>query len=88
MSVDFLDYSVQRLFDTYLRLSDRCDPQASSLPEILVLNLRDGHVQLPESVLDAAQDGPLVLERPSARKVKLEREQANDRHGGRVEDDA
>ena len=83
---DLLDHRVQRVLDPCLRLSHGDDGETCTLPEILVIDLRDGNVQLPEPVLDAAQDGPLVLERPCARKVKLEREEPNDRHGGCVGD--
>ena len=73
MSFDLLDHRAQRLLHSGLRLSNRYDTKPCSLPQILVVHLRDAHIQLAEPVLDATQDSSFIFERLRVRNVKFKR---------------
>ena len=45
-----------------------------------MVELSDRHVQFPESIFDATQDGTFLLERARARDVKLKRKKPDHRH--------
>src|SRR2546430_11145288 len=61
-------------------IRNRDNPDDRSLPGVLMLQLRHGHIEIPpQLILQAAQNLPLVLERLRVRDMQLEGEQT-DRH--------
>jgi hypothetical protein len=50
-----------------------------ALPEFVVLDLRDGHIELLQPVLDASEHHALVLEGPSPPDVQFDAQEP-DRH--------
>ena len=77
---DRFDDGLQCLFDTRLSVAHRNNAKARALPTVLMVDLSDRNIHFPESILDATQDGALLLERARARDVKLEREHPDHRH--------
>ena len=74
---DFVDDGSQLTVGMWLGCRYRDDPKAGALPEVLMLDLGDRHVELPETIFDAAQDHSLVLERLGARNVELDGQQTD-----------
>ena len=57
------------------------DAERAALPEILILDLGDGDVELLDPIFDAPQHHPLVFQRSGAGNVELDREETDDSHG-------
>ena len=62
LALDRIDHGLQRLFDTCLSVAHRNDAEAGALPAVLMVEFGNRHIQLPESILDATQDGAFLLE--------------------------
>src|SRR5512144_180257 len=57
---------------------DRDHAEAGPLPEVVELDLGDGHVLAARPVLEAVQDAALVLQRMGVGKEEVERQDADD----------
>ena len=76
--LDLIRDGPERPIDELCGVTDRDHREAGPLPEILVLDLGHGHVEpVPQPRLQAAERRPLVLQRPGAREVELERQEAD-----------
>jgi len=66
--------ALQRVFYETGLIGQRYNSDGEALPEILMLDFGDGHIEsFAQAILQAAQNLSLILERMCFRKVNLER---------------
>ncbi len=66
--------ALERVFYEAGLVGKRYDSYGEALPEILMFHFGDGYVEFfAQTILQAAQNLPLILERMCFRKVDLER---------------
>jgi hypothetical protein len=66
--------ALQRVLDETGLIGQSYDSDGEALPEILMFNFRNGHIEFfAQAIFQAAQNLPLILERMCFRKMNLER---------------
>src|ERR1700733_13344 len=79
-AIGFVQNLLQQFLNIPLFIGQRYNAHHRPLPQIVMIQLRDSHVNLPSQlILQAAKHLPLVLQRLRVRDVQLEGKQA-DRH--------
>src|SRR5437660_365649 len=78
--LDLVDDGGELLVRVPLVVRHGDDAEGAALPEVLVIDLGEGHVELLDAILDTPQHHPLVFQRSGARDVELDREETDDNH--------
>ena len=66
--------ALQRVFHETGLIGQSYDSDGEALPEILMFDFGDGHIEFfAQTIFQAAENLPLILERMCFRKVNLER---------------
>ena len=74
VTLGFFQYLLQSVLHEARLVGDGYNADGESLPEILMFNFCDGHIEFfAQAIFQAAQNLPLILERMCFSKVNLER---------------
>ena len=71
-AVDFIGGRRQRLFDVIVGRRDGDDAERCALPEVLMLDLGNGDVELLQAILHAPKHHSFVLQRLQIRQVHVD----------------